>query len=146
MFSLQFFILFSVAIFFICRYIEFCWQIKVTRQTNYMDGWMDLEDYRYVWTEKGKRRMSAVCQRFWWVDGKADTALGIRGQPSAYPSITLFPSISLCYPSIPCHMEFLMPRAEREGRQWRRRDGALLGSFQTHWTQCFHLSLWLLYV
>lgn len=32
--------------------------------------------------------MSAMCQRFGWDDGRADTALGIRGQPSAYPSIT----------------------------------------------------------
>lgn len=33
--------------------------------------------------------LPTVCQRFSYVHGRADTASGIRGPPSAYPSITL---------------------------------------------------------
>lgn len=46
---------------------------------------------------KDKRQISATCQQFWWVNGKADTAVGIRGLPSAYLSVTGFPSISLVH-------------------------------------------------
>ena len=144
LFSLPFFILFS----FLVPISEStdCWQIKAGRQTNDMDGWTDIQEYTvYVWAEIGKTGVSAVCQQFWWVDGRADTALGISGQ-SAYPSITL--SFHPYYPSIPVKLSFSC-----QGQ--RGRDGVetekcvVTGQFSNSgisWTQHFHHNLWLLHV
>lgn len=107
-------------------------------------GWMDTGHYRDVWTEMEKRRMSAVCQRFWWVDGRADTALGIRGQPSAYPSIPPSSplSIHLSILSIyPLSNWVSLAKGRERGIAWKSRAGALPGSFQTlllfeHSTYC----------
>lgn len=63
------------------------------RQMTCMDKWMDTHELKAICG--GKLEISAVCQQFWWVHGKADTAMGIRGLPSAYLSITVFPSIYL---------------------------------------------------
>ncbi len=96
--------------------------------------------------------MSAVCQRFWRVDGRADTALGIGGQPSAYPSIPLsFPhSIHLSKLSIFALSNWVSLAKSREwGTEWKRRDGGVTGQFSNsviHWTQHFHHNLWLLHV
>lgn len=74
--------------------------------------------------------MSAVCQRFWWVDGKADTALGIRGQPSAYPS--LFPS---CHPSIyTIHLRPVKLSFSSQGQ--RGRDGMEKERWRRYWVVC----------
>lgn len=65
-------------------------------QTNDMYGQTEGRTWikSFIWMI-GKRENSAVCQQFRWVNGKADTALGIRDLPSAYLSITVFPFIYL---------------------------------------------------
>ena len=90
---------------------------------------MDTAHYMYGrrWKKKG---MSAVCQRFGWVDGRADTALGIRGQTSAYPSIPLslslplFPSIHLSLPSIYPLSNWVSLAKGREREGWHRKGEA----------------------
>lgn len=76
---------------------DFCWQTQVASGRRDMYGWAHGHTgvFDIYGQRKDKREISAMCQRFWWVNGKADTAVGIRGLPSAYLSVTGFPSISL---------------------------------------------------
>lgn len=76
---------------------DFCWQTPVARGKSDMYGWAHGQTgiFDIYGQRKDKRDISAACQQFWWVNGKADTAVGIRGLPSAYLSVTGFPSNSL---------------------------------------------------
>lgn len=93
-----------------------------------------------------------MCQRFWRVDGRADTAVGIRGQPSAYPSITLsFPhSIHLSILSIYRLSNSVSLAKDGEGEEWHGKGetGRYWAVFKLiiRWSRRFQHNLWLLHV
>lgn len=99
-----------------------------------------------VWTGIGKRVMSAVCQRFWWVDGIADTALGVRGEPYACPSITLLFHPFICT----IHLSTVKLSFACQGQRWRdgmrmKRCG-VTGQFSNSSVEQTSNNLWLFHV